>query len=130
MFRFEGKTALVTGGARGVGRVISIRLAEAGAHVVVNCFHSYDLAKTMRAELAERGLEIEVVRASVGQRKQVDRMFDELADRYDGLDLLVNNAALGSFGAVLDVGEEQLDNALSVNLKGSLWCAQRAFPLM
>ncbi|WP_062204955.1 SDR family oxidoreductase [Streptomyces sp. NBRC 109706] len=130
MQRFSGRTALVTGGARGIGRIITTRLAELGAHVIVNCFHSFAEAKQFRAELAERGLTIEIVRASVASREQVDRMFGDIRQRHDRLDYLVNNAASGSFDRVLDTGEEAFDRALDVNLKGALWCAQRAEPLM
>ncbi|SOD64502.1 Ketoacyl-synthetase C-terminal extension [Streptomyces zhaozhouensis] len=130
MQRFSGRTALVTGGARGIGRIITTRLAELGAHVIVNCFHSYAEAKSFRSELAERGLSVEVLRASVGRRAQVDRMFDEIRQRHGRLDLLVNNAASGSFARVTDTEDDAFDRSLDVNLKGALWCAQRAEPLM
>ncbi|RMI36877.1 SDR family oxidoreductase [Streptomyces triticirhizae] len=130
MQRFSGRTALVTGGARGIGRIITTRLAELGAHVIVNCFHSYAAAKALRSELAERGLSIEIVRASVGRREQVERMFDEIGQRHDRLDFLVNNAATGSFSRVAETTDEAFDRSLDVNLKGALWCAQRAEPLM
>lgn len=130
MQRFSGRTALVTGGARGIGRIITTRLAELGAHVIVNCFHSFAEAKGFRSELAERGLSIEIVRASVGRREQVDRMFDDLRQRHDRLDFLVNNAASGSFARVTETEDDAFDRSLDVNLKGALWCAQRAEPLM
>ncbi|UED86501.1 SDR family oxidoreductase [Streptomyces profundus] len=130
MQRFSGRTALVTGGARGIGRIITTRLAELGAHVIVNCFHSFAEAKRFRSELAERGLTIEIVRASVGKREQVDRMFDDILQRHDRLDFLVNNAASGSFARVAETDDGAFDRSLDVNLKGALWCAQRAEPLL
>ncbi|MEV6342956.1 SDR family oxidoreductase [Actinoplanes sp. NPDC051851] len=127
---FDGRIALVTGGARGIGRVVSTRLAEEGARVVINCFHSYDQAKSLRDELTARGHDVTVIRASVARPEQLDRMFDEITTRFGGLDLLVNNAASGAFGPALEASEEQLDRALDTNLKGALWCAQRAHPLL
>ncbi|MBG0566145.1 SDR family oxidoreductase [Actinoplanes aureus] len=130
MGRFDGKIALVTGGGRGIGRVITTRLAEEGARVIVNCFHSFAEAKSLGAELTGRGLDVTVMRASVAKEEQLDRMFSDISAEFGGLDLLVNNAASGAFGEALAIGEEQLDKALNTNLKGALWCAQRAYPLL
>ncbi|MGH2369895.1 MAG: SDR family oxidoreductase, partial [Chloroflexota bacterium] len=126
----EGKLALVTGGAKGVGRVIVERLAERGAHVIVNYFHSLDAAKRTKAELAERGVAVDLIRASVAQEAQVDRMFQEIEARFGHLDLLINNAASGAFAAPDEVTEPYFARALDTNLKGSFWCARRAAPLM
>lgn len=130
MFTLNGKIALVTGGARSIGKVITMRLAQHGARVIVNCFHSYDEAKELQAELANDGIDIDIVRASVAKRHQVQQLFEEIRKLHGGLDILVNNAAQGSFVPVLDTTEEQLDRSLNVNLKGSLWCAQEAYQLM
>jgi 3-oxoacyl-(acyl-carrier-protein) synthase/NAD(P)-dependent dehydrogenase (short-subunit alcohol dehydrogenase family) len=126
----EGKLALVTGGGKGVGRVIARQLADRGAHVIVNFFHSLDAAKQVKAELEASGARVDVIRASVAQPHQVDRMFEEIEQKHGHLDILVNNAASGAFVPVAGVTEEFFARALDTNLKGSFWCARRAAPLM
>ncbi|MGH2944605.1 MAG: SDR family oxidoreductase, partial [Solirubrobacteraceae bacterium] len=126
----DGRIALVTGGAKGVGKVIARTLAERGAHVIINCFHSYERAKETRAELEALGASVEVVRASVAREDQVDRMFGEIEQRHGRLDILVNNAAAGWLGAVEDIAQDHFAKALDANLLGSFWCARRAAPLM
>ena len=125
-----GKVALVTGGGKGVGKVIARTLAERGAHVIVNCFHSYDRAKETCAELEALGASAEIMRASVAREDQVDRMFAEIEQLHGRLDILVNNAASGWLGPIEEITRERFSKALDANLLGSMWCAQRAAPLM
>ncbi|WP_328678304.1 SDR family oxidoreductase [Streptomyces sp. NBC_00322] len=127
---FSGRIALVTGGAGSVGRVVVDRLAERGATVLLNCFHSYDSAKEQARGLVERGLDVRVVRASVARPAQVERMFAEIGEEHGRLDILVNNAAAGSFVPFDEITEELLDRTYATNVKGPLWCARYARPLL
>ncbi|TXG23656.1 SDR family NAD(P)-dependent oxidoreductase, partial [Burkholderia territorii] len=86
----RGKLVLVTGGAKNVGKAICRRFAEQGAHVILNFFHSLDASKQTADELRALGATVDVIRASVAQQAQVDRMFDEIERRYGRLDVLVN----------------------------------------
>ncbi|GAA1307570.1 SDR family oxidoreductase [Saccharothrix xinjiangensis] len=126
----DGKVALVTGGAGSVGAHISRALAEAGAHVVVNCFHSLDTARALVDSLVADGLRAEAVRASVARRGQVERMFEEVGRTHGRLDLLVNNAAAGIFLPAAALTDEHLDRAYATNVKGALWCSLAASELM
>jgi NAD(P)-dependent dehydrogenase (short-subunit alcohol dehydrogenase family)/3-oxoacyl-(acyl-carrier-protein) synthase len=130
MIDLRGRLALVTGGGRGVGRVIAHRLAEAGAEVIINCFHSYAAAKSVHAELTEKGATAHIIRASVARREQVDRMFDEVARDHGRLDILVNNAASGRLVPNDELDEDDFAKAYETNLLGSFWCARRAADLM
>ncbi|TDD61680.1 SDR family oxidoreductase [Kribbella antibiotica] len=128
--KLSGKIAVVTGGAGSVGSAIVRTLAGQGATVFVNCFHSYHAAKDMVASMRGDGMDVHVLRGSVAVQEQVQRMFDRVADDHGRLDILVNNAAAGAFGALEDVTADALQRSLDVNLKGALWCVQAARPLL
>ncbi|HEX6077192.1 MAG TPA: SDR family oxidoreductase [Micromonosporaceae bacterium] len=130
MGELDGKLALVTGGARNVGKAIAKGLAARGAHVVVNFFHALDDAKRARVELEATGARVDLIRASVARPEQVARMFAEIEERYGHLDILVNNAASGALLPLHQVTDEHLDRGWDTNLKGPLRCAQLAVPLM
>ena len=130
MRELTGKLALVTGGARGVGKAIATELASRGAHVLINYFHSHDAAKQTKAELEATGARVDLLRASIARTDQTTRLFDEIRERFGHLDILVNNAADGALVPVDEVTDELLDRALDTNLKGGLRCARLAAPLM
>ena len=126
-----GKVALVTGGGKGVGKHIARSLAERGANVVINCFHSYDAAKQTKKEIEEAtGATVDIVRASVAKREQVDRLFAEVERLHGRLDILVNNAASGSLTPLDGIEPDHFSKALDTNLLGSFWCALGAARLM
>jgi NAD(P)-dependent dehydrogenase (short-subunit alcohol dehydrogenase family)/3-oxoacyl-(acyl-carrier-protein) synthase len=124
------KLVLVTGGAKNVGKAIAARFAARGAHVIINFFHSLDESKRTVAELRALGGKVDSIRASVAQKAQVDRMFDEIEAKYGRLDILVNNAASGALLGVDAIAEEHFDRAIDTNLKGAFWCSRRAAALM
>lgn len=126
----EGKLALVTGGGKGVGKVVARNLAARGADILVNFFHSLDQAKQTKAELEASGASVELLRASVARPDQVAKMFEEIEERWGYLDILVNNAASGKLVPPSAVDEDAFARALDTNLKGSFWCARGAAPLM
>ncbi|HWO59728.1 MAG TPA: SDR family oxidoreductase, partial [Umezawaea sp.] len=130
MRELTGKLALVTGGARGVGKAIAAELASRGAHVLINYFHSHEAAKQTRAELEATGARVDLLRASIARKDQTTRLFAEIRERFGHLDILVNNAADGALVPVDEVTDELLDRALDTNLKGGLRCARLAAPLM
>ncbi|WP_069159665.1 SDR family oxidoreductase [Nocardia altamirensis] len=128
--KFEGKIALVTGGARNVGRAIALRLAADGALVIINHFRSPAEARATKADIEAAGGWAHIIRASVADAAQRDRMFDEIATEFGALDILVNSAADGRLAGYADVDEAMIDRAIDTNLKGGLGCARRALPLM
>ncbi|MGO4339801.1 SDR family oxidoreductase [Labrys sp. KB_33_2] len=130
MNEFAGKVVLVTGGAKGVGKILAKRFAALGAHVVVNYFHSLDEAKKTAAEIETSGGKVRLIRASVARQDQVDRLFDEVEREFGKLDILINNAASGVLLPMEQITDDHFDKALNTNLKGAFWCARRAAPLM
>lgn len=130
MFNLSGRTALVTGGGKGVGKAVARKLAEHGATVIVNYFHSRDAAQRTRDELRALGAEVHLVGASVARYEQVQRMFQQINEMVGGLDILVNNAASGALLPRAELEQRHWDKAFATNLDGSRWCAEHAVPLM
>lgn len=117
----KGKTALVTGAARGIGRAIAERLAAEGARVAVN----YSSSAAAAGELAERLGGI-AVRADVGQRRQVMEMFDRAEAVFGGLDIVVNNAAVAVMRPLADFSDEEFERVFAVNTRGAFYCCREA----
>jgi NAD(P)-dependent dehydrogenase (short-subunit alcohol dehydrogenase family)/3-oxoacyl-(acyl-carrier-protein) synthase len=129
-FDFSNKIVLVTGGGRGIGATIVRQFANAGAHTIINCFHSQPAAEDLRAEILEAGGSAEVIRASVGRHDDVRRMFELIADRHGALDVLINNAASGGIAPMSELSDVHWERAWDTNVMGALWCATEARPLM
>lgn len=135
LFDLSGKVALVTGGSRGIGRAICLRLAEAGAAVAVN-YHRPAVAEFGRDNAADAeevvrtigagGRTAIAVEADVSHKDAVARMVAETVERLGGLDILVNNAGICPFHDFLDMPEELWDRVNDVNLKGPFLCSQAA----
>jgi NAD(P)-dependent dehydrogenase (short-subunit alcohol dehydrogenase family) len=125
-----GRVALVTGGARRIGRAIVERLAAEGADVVINYLSSKTEAESLAAGLSAQGRRAFAWRADVSRGAAVREMFARVEREFGRLDILVNNA--GSFFPVKfeELSEEQWDRMLAVNLKSQYLCAQAAAPLM
>ncbi|MFJ4654203.1 SDR family oxidoreductase [Nocardia sp. NPDC088792] len=128
--KLDGKIALVTGGARSVGRAIALRLAADGALVIINHFRSPVEARATKADIEAAGGSAHIIRASVANTVQRNRMFDEIATEFGALDILVNSAADGRLARNAEVDESMIDRAIDTNLKGGLGCSRRALPLM
>ncbi|WP_194837609.1 SDR family oxidoreductase [Nocardia sp. XZ_19_369] len=127
---FTGKIAVVTGGGKGVGRRISRRLAEQGAHVLVNYFHSENDARATVDDILGAGGSAELLRGSVADADSVRAMFGKIADHHGGLDILINNAARGTLAPLGTLRDNDWTKAFAVNLDGSRRCAQAAAALM
>jgi L-rhamnose 1-dehydrogenase len=124
----DGKVALVTGGSRGIGRAICIRLAEAGAAVAVN-YAETEPGEVVQA-IEDAGGRALAVQADVADKAQVEAMVRTVVERFGGLDILVNNAGICPFHEFLDMPEELWDRVQDVNLKGTFLCSQAAARVM
>ena len=130
MFNLTGKVALVTGGSRGIGKAISIRLAEHGMDIVVNYVrHKQDALATAR-EVEKFGQRCLLVKANVAKESDVDSMFDQIAEEFGCLDVLVSNAASGVLKPVLELTERHWNWAMDINARALLSLVQHALPLM
>jgi 3-oxoacyl-[acyl-carrier protein] reductase len=121
-----GKTALVTGASRGIGRAIALRLAEAGANVVVNYAGSEAAAAETVAKVKELGREAIMIRANVANAEEVNEMFKEALERFGTIDILVNNAGITRDNLLMRMKEEEWDEVIATNLKGVFNCLKAA----
>jgi NAD(P)-dependent dehydrogenase (short-subunit alcohol dehydrogenase family) len=122
----EDKFALVTGASKGVGKGIAIELARQGAHVAVNYNSDPAGAELTVAAIAGMGRQVMAVQANVGNKPQVDAMFDQVLATFGRLDIHVNNAGIQTWKSLLELTEAEWDRVLNVNLKGCFLCTQRA----
>ena len=120
----EDKTAIVTGGGRGIGRAIAVRLARDGARVVVNYSRSAEAAEQVVAEIVEAGGEAVAIQADVAIAADVQRLVDGAKERFGSVDILVNNAGITRDKLILRMTEEDWDTVLDTNLKGAFLCAK------
>ncbi len=130
MFDLQGKVALITGGSRGIGRAIAIRLAESGADVVVNYVrHRRDAADTAE-EVEKSGRRCLLVKANVANSDDVREMFAAISEAFGHLDILVSNAASGVLKPALELTERHWNWAMDINARALLTLVQQGLPLM
>jgi enoyl-[acyl-carrier protein] reductase III len=130
MFELEGKTALITGGSRGIGRAIALGLAENGVDIVVNYVRHRKDAEATVAAIEEKGVRCLAVKANVAREADVDRMFEEIGKTYDRLDILVSNAASGVLKPVMELTPRHWDWAMDINARALLSLSQHAVRMM
>ena len=116
--RLKSKRALVTGGSRGIGRAVAVGLAREGADVAVNYRRGRADARSAVREIEQLGRRAVAVQGSTSSRSDVERLVAEGHDLLGGLDILVNNAGILKRTPFLEIGEEEWDAILDVNLKG------------
>jgi 3-oxoacyl-[acyl-carrier protein] reductase len=124
--RFEGKVAIVTGAASGIGRAIALRLGREGAFVAVNFLEEVRPAEAVASEIERLGGRALVVKADVADSSQVRAMFATTVDKFGRLDIVVNNAAWAFTKPIADVREDEFDRIFAVNVKGVFIGCQEA----
>lgn len=126
----EGKTALVTGASRGIGRAIALALARAGATVGVNFSRDAEGAQQVAAAIRALGTEAVLLPADVADGEAVERMFAQIAEAWGSLSILVNNAGVVDDQYLTFMKEEQWRGVLAVSLDGAWRCSKHAARLM
>ncbi len=128
--QIKGLVAVVTGGARGIGRAIVERLAEAGADVVVNFVENENAANEAVRAAERRGVRAMSVRADVTKLPEAERLIEETRKHFGRVDILICNAGVWEGAPVEEISEELWDRVLDVNLRGTWTVCRTTVPLM
>ena len=121
--KLEGKVALVTGAAQGIGRAIALLLAQNGADIVVSDIN-LDKAEETAREVEGMGRRTLAVRVDVSRLEEVEKMVQTVLDRFGQIDILINNAGIARDKLILRMTEQDWDAVLGVNLKGTFNCTK------
>ncbi|MBI5967248.1 MAG: SDR family NAD(P)-dependent oxidoreductase [Deltaproteobacteria bacterium] len=123
---FENQVVLVTGGSRGIGRAIARAFALKGAWVMINYGHDDRAAREAEREIEQAGGKAQVKQADVTRLEEVSRMFKEILDQFQRLDVLVNNAGIIRDAHMMLMTEKDWDDVIDTNLKGTFHCCRAA----
>jgi 3-oxoacyl-[acyl-carrier protein] reductase len=124
VFDLAGKIAVVTGGSRGIGRAVSVALADAGAHVLVNYQSNEEAGKETLRLIEEMGGTGELLCFDVADPESVDGVLKDAAKRHGHLDILVNNAGIAIDQLLLRVSPKDLEMTWATNVNGAVYCTK------
>ena len=119
-----GKTALVTGASKGIGKAICLELAQMGVKVAVNYNSSKPEAEEVAQTITDMGGEAFIVHADVSDLEQVNAMVDKVNDAWGGVNILVNNAGIINDGLLMRMSDEAWHRVMGVNLNGTFYCTR------
>ncbi|MBP7072829.1 MAG: 3-oxoacyl-[acyl-carrier-protein] reductase [Clostridia bacterium] len=128
--QLKGKTAVVTGGSRGIGRAIALELASCGANVVVNYTRNSKAADEVVAEIEAMGLSGMAVKADVSIASEVENLVNEVLKTFGSIDILVNNAGITRDNLIIRMTEKEFDEVINTNLKGAFICTKAVSRVM
>ncbi len=126
----EGKTAIVTGAARGIGRKMSVRLATEGANMALIVRNINESVEELMKEIESHGVKCKSYVADASEFDRVHVVVDEIKNDFGSIDVLVNNAGITQDGLMMRMSEEQWDNVINVNLKSAFNFAHAVTPIM
>lgn len=124
MGRFDGKSAIVTGASRGIGREIAILLGKEGARVAVNYSGSKEKAEEVVELIKQSGGDAFAIQANVSDADQVKQMIDATMENFGSIDFLVNNAGITRDNLLMRMKEDEWDDVIDINLKGVFLCTK------
>lgn len=124
------KIAVVTGGAKGIGKAISKKLAINGFKVIINYNSSKEKAKLLYEEMLNLGYEIDLMKADLSKCDEAKKLIDNVIQKYNSIDVLVNNAGISIDGLFTDVSDEDWDNVINTNLRSAFICSREAVKTM
>ncbi len=113
----EGKTALITGASKGIGRSIALKFAEQGANVAFTYLSSVEKGQALEGELSGFGVKAKGYRSDASDFKAAEQLINDVVSEFGSLDILINNAGITRDNLLLRIGEEDWDTVINVNLK-------------
>lgn len=126
----KDKVAIVTGGTRGIGRAIALKLADHGANIVINYRNSDKEAEELKSILEGKGVKVLTVKCDISNFEDSKNLMDKCKEVFGKIDILVNNAGITKDTLIMRMKEEDFDNVIDVNLKGTFNCAKHASAIM
>ncbi len=130
VFACKGQYALVTGGSRGIGKAIALRLASAGVHVAINYLRHAKKADETAGEIRAYGVRSLAIRGNVAEIGEVESMFEQLRHEFGSLDILISNAASGVLRPALELSPRHWQWTMDINAGTLLPLVQRCVPMM
>lgn len=121
-----GKTALITGASRGIGKAVALRLAKDGYDIAVNYNSNTGKAEQTAEEIRAQGVKASIYKADTSNIDEVKAMFKDIRKEFGGLDILVNNAGVVDDAYLLMINQQSLEKSLAINIQGYINCAQQA----
>ncbi len=125
----KGHTALITGGARGIGRAIADNLAQKGVNIIIVDVN-LDIAREAASEIEKLGVKSIALKADVSNSADVTNIFEEAIKQYGKIEILINNAGITKDGLLLRMKDEDWDAVININLKGTFLCTKEAVKIM
>lgn len=124
------KVALITGGARGIGRAICLKMASEDTIVIINYNNSENEAKELMNHISKMGFQAEIYKCSITDAENLEKMFDYIKGKYSRLDYLINNAGIVRDNFLMMAPKNDIDNVLQTNIMGTMLCCKFAVPYM
>lgn len=124
------KTIIVTGGSRGIGSALVENFAKDGYNVVLNYNKSEESAKHIKGELQKQGFNIEIFKADVSKKEEVKELVKFALEKFQKIDVLINNAGISQTKLFTDIAEDEWDNIMNANLKSAYYTTQEVLPNM
>jgi len=128
--QLKGKTAVITGSGRGLGKAIALKLAQMGANIVLNDIANSDAIDATAEEFKAAGFNVIVTKGDVRNPEDVENMVKKAVEAFGSLDILVNNAGITKDMLMIKMSEKDWDDVLDINLKGAFLCTKAAAKVM
>ena len=126
----KGKSAVITGGARGIGKAIALKLAQSGVNLIINYNSNKEAAETLSREINSSGSRCIAIKGDISNPQEAQKIINSSLEYFKRLDILVNNAGINRDGLLIRMKEEDFNRVIAVNLLGTFYCTKYASKAM